>query len=133
MVRKAGEIIPEIVSVLLDKRLASSQAYELPVNCPVCDDPLMKFEGEVDHYCVNANCPAQAVEALIHFASRVAMDIDTMGERRIQQLHSANLLSGIMDIYTLKNHRNELLTLEKMGEKSVDKLLMAIERYLMAL
>lgn len=128
MVRKAGEIIPEIVSVILEKRGEDSIRYKLPENCPVCDDPLMKFDGEVDHYCVNANCPAQAVEALIHFSSRVAMDIDTMGERRVQQLHDANLLSGIVDIYTLKNHRSKLLELEKMGEKSVDKLLSAIDK-----
>lgn len=128
MVRKAGEIIPEIVSVILEKREQSSEKYQLPELCPVCDDPLMKFEGEVDHYCVNANCPAQVAEALIHFASRVAMDIDTMGEKRVQQLHNADVLSNIVDVYTLKNHRSKLLTLEKMGEKSVDKLLAAIEK-----
>lgn len=127
MVRKAGEIIPEIVSVVLEKRAGDSEKYVLPVTCPVCNDPLMKFEGEVDHYCVNVNCPAQAAEALIHFASRVAMDIDTMGERRVHQLYDAKLLSGIVDIYTLKEHYEELLTLDKMGEKSVDKLLGAIE------
>ena len=127
MVRKAGEIIPEIVSVVVEKRSDESQAYVLPNDCPVCHDPLMKFEGEVDHYCVNANCPAQAVEALIHFSSRVAMDIDTWGERRVQQLHEAGLLKGIADIYTLKDHQEALMKLEKMGEKSVAKLLKAIE------
>lgn len=126
-IRKAGEIIPEIVSVNLDKRSDEVEVYHLPKDCPVCHDPLMKFEGEVDHYCVNNSCPAQITEALIHFSSRVAMDIDTLGEKRVIQLNEAGLLTSIVDIYRLKDHQEEMLTLEKMGERSVEKLLGAIE------
>ncbi len=126
-VRKAGEIIPEIVEVDLTKRTEDVLEYIAPNECPVCGDPLMKFKEEVDSYCVNTNCPAKIVESLVHFASRVAMDIDTLGERRIQQLHEHGLIHNIVDIYDLKNKQNELLKLEKMGERSIEKLLVAIE------
>lgn len=126
-VRKAGEIIPEIVEVDLTKRTEDVLEYIAPSECPVCGDPLIKFKEEVDSYCVNTNCPAKIVESLVHFASRVAMDIDTLGERRIQQLHEHGLIHNIVDIYDLKNKQNELLKLEKMGERSIEKLLNAIE------
>ncbi len=126
-VRKAGEIIPEIVSVDVSKRSVSAVPYEFPKHCPVCGEVLVRFAGEADHYCVNSECPAKIAEALVHFASREAMNIDTLGEKRVYQLHDAGLLQTIPDIYTLKNHKKALGTLDKMGEKSVEKLLKAIE------
>ncbi|WP_159635653.1 NAD-dependent DNA ligase LigA [Erysipelothrix anatis] len=126
-VRKAGEIIPEIVSVDVSKRNVSAVPYEFPKHCPVCGEVLVRFDGEADHYCVNSECPAKIAEALVHFASREAMNIDTLGEKRVYQLHDAGLLQTIPDIYTLKNHKEALGTLDKMGEKSVEKLLNAIE------
>ncbi|QIK85637.1 NAD-dependent DNA ligase LigA [Erysipelothrix sp. HDW6B] len=126
-VRKAGEIIPEIVSVDVSKRSVSAVPYEFPKHCPVCGEVLVRFDGEADHYCVNSECPAKIAEALVHFASREAMNIDTLGEKRVYQLHDAGLLQTIPDIYTLKNHKEALGTLDKMGEKSVEKLLNAIE------
>lgn len=126
-VRKAGEIIPEIVSVDVSKRSVSAVPYEFPKHCPVCGEVLVRFAGEADHYCVNSECPAKIAEALVHFASREAMNIDTLGEKRVYQLHDAGLLQTIPDIYTLKNHKEALGTLDKMGEKSVEKLLNAIE------
>ncbi|WP_159648779.1 NAD-dependent DNA ligase LigA [Erysipelothrix aquatica] len=126
-VRKAGEIIPEIVSVDVSNRSVSAVPYEFPKHCPVCGEVLVRFDGEADHYCVNSECPAKIAEALVHFASREAMNIDTLGEKRVYQLHDAGLLQTIPDIYTLKNHKEALGTLDKMGEKSVEKLLKAIE------
>lgn len=126
-VRKAGEIIPEIVSVDISQRASESIPYDFPKTCPVCQGDLIRFEQEADTYCVNVDCPAQIKEALIHFASREAMNIDTLGEKRVEQLHDANLLNSVMDIYTLNTRKETLLTLEKMGEKSVEKLLEAIE------
>lgn len=126
-VRKAGEIIPEIVSVDVSKRSVSAVPYEFPKHCPVCGEVLVRFAGEADHFCVNSECPAKIAEALVHFASREAMNIDTLGEKRVYQLHDAGLLQTIPDIYTLKNHKEALGTLDKMGEKSVEKLLKAIE------
>ncbi|QIK57119.1 NAD-dependent DNA ligase LigA [Erysipelothrix sp. HDW6A] len=126
-VRKAGEIIPEIVRVNLEKRDGSQTVYEFPTQCPVCHETLERVDDEADTYCINADCPAKVAEALVHFASREAMNIDTLGERRVYQLHDAKLLTTITDIYTLHEHVDVLETLEKMGEKSVTKLLKAIE------
>lgn len=126
IVRKAGEIIPEIVSVNVEKRV-HTQAYVFPTHCPVCDGELMRFDQEADTYCINLECPAKLAEALVHFASRVAMNIDTLGEKRVYQLFEHKLISSIVDIYTLKQNPQALLQLEKMGEKSVEKLLAAIE------
>ncbi len=126
-VRKAGEIIPEIVSVDLSERREHIHPYNFPKFCPVCQGELVRFDEEADTYCVNVDCPAKIKEALTHFASREAMNIDTLGEKRVYQLHDANLLNSVMDIYTLKDKRLDLLLLDKMGEKSVDKLLEAIE------
>lgn len=128
VVRKAGEIIPEIVNVNVENRSDKQLKYNFPKVCPMCSEPLKRFEGESDHYCLNSDCPAKIVEALAHFASRDAMNIDTLGEKRVQQLHNAGLLKTIPDIYALKEHKILLGSLDKMGEKSVDKLLEAIEK-----
>lgn len=127
-IQKAGDIIPEIVAVNRDKRKEDVMPYLIPKTCPACDDPLMQFEGEVDYYCVNTDCPKQVLERMIHFSSRVAMEIDTLGEKRVAQLYEAGLLNSVEDIYRLKEHRQKMMTLDKMGEKSTEKLLDAIEK-----
>ena len=127
VVRKAGEIIPEIVSVDTTVRDEQSQAYVFPEACPVCGSEIMRFPGEVDAYCMNSDCSAKVAEGLIHFASREAMNIDTLGERRVYQLHEANLLNTIEDIYLLKDKTEAMLQLDKLGDKSIEKLLGAIE------
>lgn len=127
-IQKAGDIIPEIVAVNRDKRKEDVMPYLIPKTCPACDDPLMQFEGEVDYYCVNTDCPKQVLERMIHFSSRVAMEIDTLGEKRVAQLYEAGLLNSVEDIYRLKEHRQKIMTLDKMGEKSTEKLLDAIEK-----
>lgn len=127
VVRKAGEIIPEIVNVNLLKRTPDLGAYQWPTHCPECHEPLSRFQDEKDSYCMNADCPAKVAESLVHFASREAMNIDTLGEKRVYQLVDAALLKSIPDIYELKNHPEALSDLDKMGDKSVEKLLQAIE------
>lgn len=127
VVRKAGEIIPEIVSVDISKRDISSVPYEFPKVCPECSGDLVRLDGEADTYCVNIACPAKIKEALAHFASREAMNIETLGEKRVYQLYDAGLLETILDIYNLVDKRERMLVLDKMGEKSVEKLLGAIE------
>ena len=127
VVRKAGEIIPEIVSVDASARDDQSKAYQFPLECPVCQSQVVRFDGEVDAYCMNSDCSAKVAEGLIHFASREAMNIDTLGEKRVYQLHEAKLLNTIEDIYQLKDKRDDLLKLEKMGDKSITKLIDAIE------
>lgn len=127
IVRKAGEIIPEVVNVDVSGRTEKQVPYVFPTTCPICHEYLVRFESESDHYCVNTDCPARITQSIMHFASREAMNIDTLGERRVVQLHEAHLLNTVLDIYNLKEHRDDMMQLDKMGERSIDKLLSAIE------
>lgn len=127
VVRKAGDIIPEVVRPLLDRRNDTQAVYHFPTHCPICGSELVRFPEEAAHYCINQDCPARVVESMIHFASRDAMDIDTLGDKKIEFFHKQGFLNTIEDIYCLKEHRQELIDLEGFKEKSVAKLLDAIE------
>lgn len=127
VVRKAGDIIPEVVRPLLERRNHTQEVYHFPTHCPICGSELVRFPEEAAHYCINQDCPARVVESMIHFASRDAMDIDTLGDKKIEFFHKQGFLNTIEDIYCLKEHRQELIDLEGFKEKSVDKLLAAIE------
>lgn len=125
VIHKAGDIIPEVLRVVLEDRSATSEPYEIPMTCPACESELTHLEEEVALRCINPACPAQASERVIHFASRNAMNIDGLGEQRVRQLFEAGLISNVVDLYDLK--AEELLKLERMGEKSSENLLQAIE------
>ncbi|MCM3711440.1 NAD-dependent DNA ligase LigA [Sporosarcina luteola] len=125
VIRKAGDIIPEVVTVLIDQRKGNEEPYHMPENCPVCDSELVRIEGEVALRCVNPQCPAQMKEALIHFVSRNAMNIEGIGERVVDQLYTSGLVHDVSDLYGLT--KEQLLSLERMGEKSATNLLNAIE------
>ncbi len=125
IIRKAGDIIPEVVAPLVEKRTGDEVPFEMPGNCPVCDSELVRIEGEVALRCVNPQCPAQMKEAIIHFVSRNAMNIEGIGERVVDQLYRAELVNDVSDLYTLTSE--QLIKLERMGEKSVSNLLTAIE------
>lgn len=127
IVRKAGEIIPEVVQSLPERRDGSQVPYVFPSHCPHCDGPLIRDENESAHYCINTNCEARVVESLAHFASRDAMNIEGLGVKTVETLHQAHLLHSIADIYTLHTKRDELLNLPGFKAKSVDNLLLAIE------
>jgi DNA ligase (NAD+) len=124
IVKKAGDIIPEVVNVLVEKRTGEEVEFLMPTHCPECASELVRLEGEVALRCINPKCPAQIREGLIHFVSRNAMNIDGLGERVISQLFSEKLIEDVADLYTLEFER--LIQLERMGEKSVNKLLQAI-------
>ncbi|MFC3039750.1 NAD-dependent DNA ligase LigA [Virgibacillus xinjiangensis] len=124
VVKKAGDIIPEVVRVLEDKRNGDEEEYHMPDTCPDCGSELVRLEEEVALRCINPNCPAQLKEGLIHFVSRNAMNIDGLGEKVIIQLFRENLVHTIADLYRLE--KEQLLNLERMGEKSADNLLKAI-------
>jgi len=127
-IRRAGDVIPEVVQVLIERRPSGTEPVELPRNCPDCDSPVVKPEGEAIARCTGGlHCPAQRKETLWHFASRWAMDIKGLGEEFIEQLVDKGLLADPADIYRLKEQREQLVALERMGEKSVDNLLEAIE------
>lgn len=125
ILKKAGDIIPKVVRVLQEERTGEEEPYTMPEECPACRTQLVHLEEEVALRCMNPNCPAQIKESLIHFVSRDAMNIDGLGEKVIEQLFEAALVTSIDDIYRLT--RDDLLPLERMGEKSVHNLLTAIE------
>ncbi len=125
IVKKAGDIIPEVVGVLAERRTGSERPYVMPAHCPECESELVRLEDEVALRCINPSCPAHIREGLIHFVSRNAMNIDGLGEKVITQLFNHELIQNVADLYFLK--REELLSLERMGAKSVDNLLAAIE------
>ncbi|WP_144460910.1 NAD-dependent DNA ligase LigA [Siminovitchia fortis] len=126
IVKKAGDIIPEVVNVLTERRTGEETVFHMPTHCPACDSDLVRLEGEVALRCINPKCPAQRREGLIHFVSRNAMNIDGLGEKVIGQLFEHELIRDPADIYFLK--KEQLLELERMGEKSVNNLLAAIEK-----
>lgn len=126
VIRKAGDIIPEVVNVLTEQRTGKEVPYAMPTHCPECGSKLVHLEGEVALRCINPKCPALIREGLIHFVSRAAMNIDGLGEKVIRQLFEKKLISDVADLYQLK--REDLLSMERMGEKSTDNLLQAIER-----
>lgn len=126
IVRKAGEIIPEVVGVDYTNR-KNQKMYEIPECCPSCHTKLVQYTDEVDYYCVNSECPAKIVQSLIHFVSKDAMNIDGLGDKIVEQFYELGFLKTIEDIYYLKNKRDQLIQLPGFKEKSIDKLLAAIE------
>ncbi len=128
VIHKAGDIIPEVISSIKEKRDGTQVPYEFPENCPICNMKLHKYEDEVDHYCVNNDCPARVITSIAHFASRDAMNIDGLGEKRVEQMHKEGLLSTVADIYKLKDKKDKILSMDKYGEKSYTNLIDAIEK-----
>ncbi|OEF99464.1 DNA ligase (NAD(+)) LigA [Vulcanibacillus modesticaldus] len=126
IVKKAGDIIPEVVAVLKEKRTGKETIFQMPTNCPACNSQLVRIEGEVALRCINPNCPAQILEGIIHFVSRDAMNIEGLGEKVVAQLFGKGLIHSVADLYSLT--KEDLLPLERMGEKSTQNLLEALER-----
>lgn len=127
VVEKAGKIIPHVIRVEEHRRDGTQQELEFPKKCPECQTPLVQDEGGVYIRCPNPNCPASVRETLRYYASRQAMDIEGMGIKLIEQLLESKLLAGLADIYRLDDHYEELVDLERQGEKSIDNLLAGIE------
>ncbi|MCM3733219.1 NAD-dependent DNA ligase LigA [Fictibacillus nanhaiensis] len=126
VVKKAGDIIPEVVNVITERRTGDEIDFHMPTECPECDSELERLDGEVALRCLNPQCPAQIREGFIHFVSRNAMNIDGLGEKVVAQLFKEKLIDNVADLYKLE--RDKLLELERMGEKSADNLLAAIEK-----
>jgi len=123
VIRKAGEIIPEVVEAVIEARSTELDPFEMIKNCPKCNSELVR--EQVDYYCLNIDCPARILESLCHFVSRNAMNIDGLGTKVIEQLYEVGLIQNVADIYKLE--KEQLLPLERMGEKKVSNLLAAIE------
>ncbi|MDH4617302.1 NAD-dependent DNA ligase LigA [Brevibacillus sp. AY1] len=127
VVKKAGDIIPEIVAVLPERRTGNETPFSMPTHCPECGSDLVRLEEEVALRCINPMCPALIREGMIHFVSRTAMNIDGLGEKVVAQLFNDGIIHSVADLYYLHQQRDVLLGMERMGEKSVDNLLAAIE------
>lgn len=125
VVKKAGDIIPEVVRSITERRPEGTSPYSMPTHCPSCGHELVRIEGEVALRCINPKCQAQLVEGLIHFVSRQAMNIDGLGTKIIQQLYHHEVIKDVADIFYLTE--DDLLPLERMGSKKVDNLLKAID------
>ncbi len=126
VIHKAGDIIPEVLEVLKEKRSGTEQAYRIPDRCPECRSEVVRFTGEVALRCTNASCPARLREGIIHFVSRDAMNIDGLGPAVVAQLLANGLIRDAADLYYLKPEN--LVQLERMGEKSAQNLLEALEK-----
>lgn len=124
--RKAGDVIPEVVKVDKTRRDGSQKPFEMITNCPVCHQPLSKVDAM--HYCLNPNCDAKHIEGMIHYASRNAMDIEGMGEKVVEQFFNQNFFHSIDEIYELYQYRQDIISLDGWQSKSVDKLIDAIEK-----
>jgi DNA ligase (NAD+) len=127
MVRRAGDVIPEVVGPVLAKRPPDAQPWSMPADCPFCGQPLVRPEGEAHHLCENVDCPNRLLESLGHLASRGALDIEGLGGQTVELLVREGLVRDLADVFRLHEHREELLALEKWGEKRVDNLLAGIE------
>ena len=120
-IRKAGDVIPEVVEVKLDRRKEDSVPFKMIENCPMCNSALVRKDA--NHYCKNEHCPSRKIESLIHFSSRDAMYIEGFGESIVEDFYNLGYLKNIDDFYTLDKYKDELMLLEGFGEKSISKLL----------
>ncbi|MFC4771653.1 NAD-dependent DNA ligase LigA [Enterococcus hermanniensis] len=125
LVYKAGDIIPEVAQVILEKRPEDSQPYPVPTHCPICESELVHLDEEVALRCINPKCPAQIKEGLSHFVSRNAMNIDGLGPRVLAQMFDKGLVTDVADLYSLE--KEQLLTLDKIKDKSAENILNAID------
>ena len=126
VIQRAGDVIPEVVTVILEKRPLGTKRFEMPKHCPDCNSEIVRMEGEVAHRCVNISCPAQLKEHIRHFASRGAMDIEGLGEKVSAQLFDAKLIADPADLYFLS--KDQLVALDRQAEKSAQNLIEAIQK-----
>ena len=126
-IRKAGDVIPEVVESIKERRDGTEKEFKMIENCPICGTKLVKKEGQVDYYCMNEKCDKRNIESLIHFVDRHAMNITGLGERIIEDFYNMGFIRNITDIYHLKKHAEDLIELEGFGNKSVNNLIKAIE------
>lgn len=127
LIRKAGDVIPEVVRPVKEERTSTLAPFKMIQECPCCHTPLVRKEGEADYFCLNPDCSEKQIQGLIHFASKPAYNIDSLGDKLVLQLYEAGYLKNIADIFLLKNHYEDLIHLPGLGKKSIDHLLEAIE------
>ncbi len=127
IIHKAGDVIPEVVRPIIEKRVEGAKPIMMTYECPCCHMPLTRLEGEADYFCTNPLCSDRIINSLIHFASKPAYNIDGFGDKLVELFYHEKYINKISDIFKLKDYRSELINLPKLGEKSIDKLLANIE------
>lgn len=126
VIRKAGDVIPEVVRPVFNRRGNDVRPFKMITNCPFCGEPLTRIDAM--HYCTNPHCEAKKIEQIIHYSSRDAMDIEGMGEKVVEQFFNQGFIKSIAEIYDLANFRDEIIALDGWKDKSIDNLLIAIEK-----
>lgn len=128
MIRKAGDVIPEVVRAVQTDRTGEEKLFEMIDKCPICGSKVERKNEEAAHYCTNAHCPARKIESIIHFVSKEAMDIEGLGEKVVEDLYNLGFVNGVEDIYYLDSHTRELIELDGYGKKSIENMIKAIEK-----
>ena len=126
-IRKAGDVIPEVVAPKKELRNGTEKLFKMIEKCPICGERLIKKEGQVDYYCPNISCPARSIEKLIHFASKGAMDIDGLGDEIIEDFYNLNIVKKYVDFYLLFKHKDLIMSQEGYGLKKLNNILDAAE------
>ena len=126
-IRKAGDVIPEVVEAKIEKRNGTEKPFVMIKNCPICDTKLIKKEGQVDYYCPNDKCPARSIEKLIHFSSKEAMDIDGLGDEIVEDFYNLGIIKSYPDFYKLFKHKDLIMSQEGYGLKKINNILDAAE------
>ena len=126
-IRKAGDVIPEVVEAKKERRNGTEKKFVMITNCPICGEKLIKKEGQVDYYCPNTNCPARSIEKLIHFAEKDAMDIDGLGDEIIEDFYNLGIVKSYPDFFTLFKHKEFIMQQEGYGLKKINNILDAAE------
>lgn len=126
-IRKAGDVIPEVVEPKLERRNGSEREFRMISECPMCHEKIVKKDGNVDYYCVNPNCPRRNIESIIHYVSRDALNIEGLGDEIVEELYNLGFVKNIIDLYNLSDKKKQIMEFDGYGEKSLNKIIDNIE------
>ena len=126
-IRKAGDVIPEVVEPKLERRNGSEKEFRMISECPMCHEKIVKKDGNVDYYCVNPNCPRRNIESIIHYVSRDALNIEGLGDEIVEELYNLGFVKNITDLYSLSDKKKQIMEFDGYGEKSLNKIIDNIE------
>lgn len=127
-IRKAGDVIPEVVEAKVMRRTGKEVPFKMINECPMCHEPIKKIEGQVDYYCVNPNCPKRNIESIIHFVSRDALNIEGLGDEIVEELYNLGFIKNIIDLFNLEDKKEQIMQFDGYGEKSLNKIIENIKK-----
>ena len=127
-IRKAGDVIPEVVEAKVMRRTGKEIPFKMINECPMCHEPIKKIEGQVDYYCVNPNCPKRNIESIIHFVSRDALNIEGLGDEIVEEFYNLGFIKNIIDLFNLEDKKEQIMQFDGYGEKSLNKIIENIKK-----